>query len=360
MGSRWNHKYIPPKSLDNVPVKSCKLNDLDSLLTQMHKEIRTEHLSPKTEDSYCGYVKEFLNFKIKRHSLLTDEAAIREFLTYAAIEKHVAASTQNVMLAALLYFYGKVLHHEVGLIDAPRARKPKRIKVIFSKEEVRAIFAELAKPYLLPCELMYGDGLRVEVDCLTLRLKDIDFGQEMIILQASKALNARTLPMPKRLVPQLREQVEYAEHLWQQDMKDGWGSVFMPDALAKKYPNAAKSKGWQWLFPAGSRWVDEEKKDEGRWHLDVSLVQKAFKAAMDRAHVYKHAGPHNLRHTFATHLLENGKDVKMVQELMGHKDLKTTQEYLHVVKSRFRSVVSPADLLYVEGDNACPHCGGDL
>jgi integrase len=159
-----------------------------------------------------------------------------------------------------------------------------------------------------------------------------------------------------RLIPQLHEQIEYSKQLWEQDLKDGWGAVFMPDALSKKYPNAAKSWPWQWVFPAGSRWVDESAKQEGRWHLDVSLMQKAFSAALRRAHVYKHAGPHNLRHTFATHLLESGKDVKMVQELMGHKDLKTTQEYLHVAKSRFLNVVSPADLLYVD-ENVCPHCG---
>ena len=207
---------------------------------------------------------------------------------------------------------------------------------------------------------MYGDGLRVEVDCLTLRIKDIDFGQGMIILQASKALNARTLPMPKRLIPQLHAQIEYAHQLWEQDMKEGWGAVFMPDALSVKYPNAAKSWPWQWVFPAGSRWINEKTEEEGRWHMDVSLVQKSFHAAMARAHVYKHAGPHNLRHTFATHLLESGKDVKMVQELMGHKDLKTTQEYLHVAKSRFRNVVSPADLLYEDENKTCPHCGEAL
>lgn len=357
MGSRWNHTHNVSKTPDNVLFKP---RNKDEVLAALHTEMRTEHLSEKTEDLYRHYISEFINFKLSRHSMLTDEEAIREFLAYAALEKHVAASTQNVMLASLLYLYGKILHRDLGLIDAPRARKPKRIKVVFSREEVRTIFAELHGQYLLACELMYGDGLRVEVDCLTLRIKDIDFGQEMIILQASKALNARTLPLPKRLVPQLRAQIEHAHQLWQQDLKDGWGAVFMPDALARKYPNAAKSWAWQWVFPAGSRWVNEATHDEGRWHMDVSVMQKTFKAAMARAHVYKHAGPHNLRHTFATHLLESGRDVKIVQELMGHKDLSTTQEYLHVAKTRFRSVVSPADTLYDDGDKTCPHCGGVL
>lgn len=357
MGSYQNNYKKQHKPYDNsLPIPRSK----DEVLAAMHREIQMEHLSPKTERAYCGYVADFIEFKIAHQSHLTDEAAIREYLAHLAIDKHVAASTQNVGMNALLYLYGKILHRDVGLIDAPRAKKPKRIKVIFSKDEVKAIFAQVQGQYLLAFELMYGDGLRVEVDCLTLRIKDIDFDQEMIILQASKALNARTLPLPKRLIPQLRDQIEYSKRLWEQDLKDGWGSVFMPDALAKKYPNAAKSWAWQWVFPAGSRWVNEETKEEGRWHLDVSLVQKTFHAAMVKAHVYKHAGPHNLRHTFATHLLESGKDVKMVQELMGHKDLKTTQEYLHVAKSRFRNVVSPADLLYEDDGKICPHCGGEL
>ena len=222
----------------------------DEVLAAMHREIQMEHLSPNTERSYCGYVADFIEFKIVHQSHLTDEAAIREYLTHLTTDKHVAASTQNVGLNALLYLYGKILHRDVGLIDAPRARKPKRIKVVLSKEEVKAIFAEVQGQYLLAFELMYGDGLRVEVDCLTLRVKDIDFDQGMIILQASKALNARTLPLPKRLIPQLREQIEYSKRLWEQDLKDGWGAVFMPNALASKYPNAAKSWQWQWVDKA--------------------------------------------------------------------------------------------------------------
>lgn len=357
MGSYWNHKHSNPKSTDNVLFKP---RNKEEIFQALHREISVEHLSSKTEDSYRHYINEFIDFKLARHSMLTDEAAIREYLTYAALEKHVAASTQNVMLAALLYLYGKILHRDVDLIDAPRAKKPKRIKVVFSRDEIKAIFAQLSGQYLLACELMYGDGLRVEVDCLTLRIKDIDFGQNMIILQASKALNARTLPLPRRIIPQLRAQIDYATKLWQQDLKDGFGAVFMPDALAKKYPGAAKSLAWQWLFPAGSRWVNETTGEQGRWHIDVSVMQKTFKAAMIKAHIYKHAGPHNLRHTFATHLLERGKDVKLVQELMGHKDLKTTQEYLHVAKSRFQNVISPADDLYDDGLHVCPHCGGEI
>jgi len=360
MGSRWSQKHFTAKSPDNAPIKSSKLTDFDALLQAMHREIRLEHLATSTEDSYCGYVAEFLDFKVKRHSMLTDEAAIREFLTYAAMEKHVAASTQNVMLNALLYFYGKILHHDVGLIDAPRARKPKRIPVVFSEDEVKRILAELSNPYLLAADLMYGDGLRVEVDCLTLRVKDIDFGQEMIILQASKALNARTLPLPKHDIEPLRAQLEHAKRLWERDLTDGWGAVYMPDALAIKYPNAAKSWAWQWVFPAGSRWVDKKTGQQGRWHLDVSLMQKAFKAAMTRAQIYKHAGPHSLRHSFCTHLIEAGEDVRFIQELMGHRELKTTQGYAHVAKTHFRKLVTPIDRLFGLGGTICPHCGGAL
>lgn len=344
------------KSLDNVTLKP---RNKAEVLYALHQTMRTEHLSVKTEESYRYYISEFIDFKLSRHSRLTDEEAIREFLTHAAMEKRVAASTQNVMLSALLYLYGKILHRNVGIIDAPRAKKPKRVKVVFSKEEVRALFSKLHGPYLLACELMYGAGLRVEVDCLTLRVKDIDFSQGMIILQASKALNARALPLPKSLVPKLQEQLEYSRRLWEQDILEGFGSVYLPDALARKYPSAATSWAWQWVFPSFSRWVDEESGKEGRWHLDVSLVQKAFHAAMIKAEIYKHAGPHNLRHTFATHLLESGWDVKIVQELMGHKTLSTTHGYLHVTKSRFNSIISPADSLYTNG-LICPHCGAEI
>lgn len=354
MATYQDCKQNPQKYPANAPVKSRKK---DEILSAMHKEMRLEHLSEKTERAYCGYVSEFIDFKIRRHSVLTDEAAIREFLAYAALEKHVAASTQNVMKAALLYLYEKILHRDVGLINAPHARKPKRIPVVFSKDEVRAILAELQGQYLLAASLMYGVGLRVEVDCLTLRIKDIDFGQEMIVLQASKALNARTLPIPRHLAEPLHAQIEHARRLWERDIAEGWGSVYMPDALAKKYNNASKSWPWQWVFPAGSRWVDDKTRQEGRWHQDVSVIQKAFKSAMIRANVYKHAGPHSLRHSFATHLLEDGEDVRMVQELMGHKDLKTTQRYLHVAKTRFRRVVTPIDRMFGGDARCCPHCG---
>lgn len=357
MGSYEEYKRNPQKLFVKPPVKS---RIKDELLAEMHKALQLEHYSEKTERAYCGYVAEFIDFKILRHSVLTDEAAIREFLTYAAMEKHVAAATQNLMRASLLFLYEKILHRDVGLINAPMARKPKRVRVVFSEDEVSRIFEQLRDPYWLAAELMYGAGLRVEVDCLTLRIKDIDFGQGMIVLQASKALNARTLPIPKHAVDRLRDQVEYARQVWERDIAEGFGEVFMPDALSRKFPKASRSLAWQWLFPAGSRWVDEATGDQGRWHLHVSLVQKVFKGAMIRAKVFKHAGPHNLRHSFATHLLEHGEDIRMVQELLGHKDLKTTQDYTHVTKSHFQRVVSPADRLYGLAGNVCPHCGGSL
>ncbi len=357
MGSYRYLKQKRPIQHDNsLPIPRSK----EEVLTAMHREIRLEHLSPKTERAYCGYVADFIDFKIAHQSRLTDEAAIREYLAHLANEKHVAASTQNVGLNALLYLYGKILYRDVGLIDAPRAKKAKHIPVVFSVEEVWEIFKHLHGQYLLACELMYGDGLRVEVDCLTLRIKDIDFGQEMIILQASKALNARTLPLPKHTVEPLHQQIEYSRKLWEQDLADGWGEVELPDALGRKYPNAGKSWAWQWVFPAATRWVDEQTGKQGRYHLHVSLMQKVFKSAMIKAKVFKHAGPHSLRHSFATHLLEAGEDVRFVQELMGHKDLKTTQGYTHVAKTRFRRVVTPVDRLFGLGGNVCPHCGGKI
>lgn len=358
MGSYEYYKQNPQK----LPVKPLvKSRIKDELLEKMHKALQVEHYSEKTERAYCGYVAEFIDFKILRHSLLTDEAAIREFLTYAAMEKHVAASTQNLMRASLLFLYEKILQRDVGLINAPMARKPKRVKVVFSEGEVLRIFEQMEDPYLLAAELMYGDGLRVEVDCLTLRIKDIDFDQGMILLQASKALNARTLPIPKHAVDRLHAQIAYARKLWEKDLDEGWGEVYMPDALSRKFPKAAKSWPWQWLFPAGSRWKDEKTGLQGRWHLHVSLMQKVFKAAMIEAKIFKCAGPHNLRHSFATHLLEHGEDIRMVQELLGHKDLKTTMEYTHVTKTHFQRVILPVDRLYMaQLPVVCPHCGGAL
>jgi len=336
-----NAATIASFSLNNDILKSRRIIEM---LEKLQREFAVRHLSPSTRKSYTGYVVDFIRHKYRLHSRETGEVAIRQYLTYLAIDKHVAASTQNVALNALLFFYKHVIGAPVGEINAPRAKKPKHLPVVLSREEVSAVLSRLHGVYWLACALMYGCGLRIEVDCLTLRIKDIDFGAGLIILQSSKGGKSRSLPLPATLIAPLKNHIAEVRRTHETDLSDGWGVVDMPDSLAIKYPAKAREFGWQWLFPASSRYVEKETGIQRRWHLHETAVQKAFQTATRQVGITKHCGPHCLRHSFATHLLEDGIDIRTIQDLLGHEKLDTTMIYTHVTRKGC-NIISPLDKL---------------
>jgi integron integrase len=342
MGNVYQLRKYQPEPADNGPVKSGQSKE--ELLRQMERELKLLHKAESTRDSYLYYVGQFIDHRQSIHSTKRGEAAIHEYLTYLAVEGKVSASTQNVALCALLFFYGQVLKQDVGLIDAPRAKKPKHLPVVLSKEEVVLILSKLSGIYHLICSLMYGCGLRVKIDCLTLRVQDIDFGRKLITLQNSKGGKSRSLALPEALIPKLQLHLEEVKKTHERDLAKGWGSVMLPNALDRKYPNASKEWGWQWVFPATSRYIEPKTHIQRRHHLHESAVQKAVKRARYDARIFKHVTPHIFRHSYATHLLEDGENVRVVQELLGHESIETTMVYLHVMQSPSR-VKSPLDRL---------------
>lgn len=270
---------------------------------------------------------------------------MERFLSYLATERHVAASTQNQALSALLFLYQKVLEIQLDwLDDVVRAKRPERVPVVLTRKEVAAVLSRLRGRYWLMASLMYGAGLRV-MECLRLRLQDVDFGYRQLVVRHGKGGKDRFVPLPDSLVVAVRDQIGEAERVRESDLHDGFGEVSLPDALERKYPNAPFEAGWWYLFPSLNRAIDPMSGREKRHHMDPSPVQKAFKQAVRSARIRKRATPHTLRHSFATHLLESGYDIRTVQELMGHNDVKTTQIYTHVLQRGSAGVRSPMDAL---------------
>lgn len=342
MGNVVPIRPLEGKSVDNDSTKSCLKEE--ELFEKMTSEMKLRHFRPKTRKSYLGVLKRFVAYRRRTGTKERAEAALKEYLTHRAVEDRISASTQNVELNALIFFYKAVLHVDldVSKINAVRAKKPKKLPTVFTREEVSAVLDKLTGVHLLICELLYGAGLRIEVDCLTLRVQDIDFGQKLIILRDSKGEKSRSLALPEAVIPQLQMHLEDVRKLHQRDIAAGWGAVKLPNALVRKYPKAATSWGWQWVFPATSRYVEPKTKIQRRHHLHPSATQKVFKAALLEAKIYKHANPHTFRHSYATHLLEAGENIRTVQELLGHANIETTMIYTHVMKSPSR-VGSPLD-----------------
>lgn len=314
----------------------------DSLLDSLRRVIRLKHYSRATEQLYANYVSDFIDFRAKHKSETHGAQAIEEYLTHLAINKKVAASTQNVAFNALLFFYRRVLNIEPGDINATRAKKPQRIPIVCTRDEVHAILDQLKGDVWLVCAMLYGCGLRNEVDCLQLRVKDIDFGQNTVTVRESKGGSARVLNLPASLVDRLQRHIQKVKAVHEQDLREGWGAVELPGALTRKYPNANREFGWQFLFPAQSRWNNAENGQQGRPHIHESVIQKAVKAARIAAGIHKHVTPHTFRHSFATHLLEDGETIRTVQELLGHKSVTTTMIYTHVMQKK-NAVKSPLD-----------------
>ncbi len=300
------------------------------------------HLSQKTERAYVGYIREFILFHHKRHPAEMGVEEIRDYLTYLAVEKNVAASTQNVAFNALIFLYKQVLEIDLPLIQGVlRAKKPQRLPVVFSSDEAKNIIAELQGTMRLMVGLLYGGGMRL-TEVLRLRVKDLDFETLQINVRDGKGEKDRITILPSSLAEELKTHLIRVKQIHQEDISQGYGAVWLPYALERKYKNADKSFIWQYVFPSARLSRNPEDGVVRRHHASESAVQSAVKKATKKLGVNKHASCHSFRHSFATHLLENHYDIRTVQELLGHKDVRTTQIYTHVLRKK-ALVKSPLD-----------------
>jgi integron integrase len=316
---------------------------LHKFLDRLRFAIRARHYSRRTEQAYLMWVRRFLEFHERRFPETMAEPEVNVFLSDLAINRTVSASTQNQALSAILFLYRYVLHQPLGeLGEVVRARRAVRLPVVLTREEVKAVLDQLTDQHALIAGLLYGAGLRL-TECLQLRIQDFDLARNEITVRNAKGAKDRVTMLPIRLQEPLRQHLARVQVIHEQDLKDGFGRVLMPEALDRKYPRAASEWRWQWAFPQQRRWRDHRTGREGRHHLDESIVQRAFKSAVERAGLTKRASCHSLRHSFATHLLESGSDIRTVQELLGHKDVKTTMIYTHVLNRGPSGVISPMD-----------------
>lgn len=313
------------------------------LLDQVRTVLRLKHMSFRTEEAYVSWIRRFVLFHDKRHPTEMGAPEIRAFLSHLAVHAHVAASTQNVALNALVFLYRHVLKQDFPeLEDVERAKRPRRVPTVFTREEVTAILAHLHGVNHLMASLLYGAGLRL-MECIRLRVKDVDFAYGQITVRDGKGAKDRVTMLPRSVEEPLQRHLVKVHHLHDDDRVEGFGEVYLPYALARKYPNAGTSWAWQYVFPASKRSIDPRSGVERRHHVSETVSQKAVKHAISRARMQKHGSCHTMRHSFATHLLEDGYDIRTVQELLGHKDVSTTMVYTHVLQRGGRGVHSPLD-----------------
>lgn len=322
------------------------------LLDRVRIAIRTRHMSPRTEQAYVFWVRRFVVFHGKRHPAEMGAAEVSAWLSHLAVEGRVAASTQNQALAAVLFLYRHVLGVELPwLDDLVRARRPARVPVVLGRDEVAAVMQCLSGPQWLMVALLYGCGLRL-LECLRLRVKDVDFARGEIVVRAGKGDRDRRTMLPEALRPALQQQIEAARGLHAADLEAGGGWVELPNALERKLPNAGRELPWQWVFPAVRSYGDPESGQRRRHHYHESALQRVVREAVLRAGLWKRGGCHTFRHSFATHLLEDGHDIRTVQELLGHRDVRTTMIYTHVLNRGGLGVRSPMDRLLASGPGA--------
>jgi integron integrase len=315
------------------------------LLDQYRERLRTKHYSLRTEQAYLHWIRRFIYFHGRRHPAGLGGPEVERFLSHLATEGRVSASTQNQALAALLFLYREVLGKELPWMDGVvRAKRPARVPVVLSETEVRALLAQLDGKRWLVAALLYATGMRL-LEGLCLRVKDVDFERREITVRDGKGGRDRRTMLPERLIEPLRSHLARVKVLHERDLAEGFGEVCLPFALSRKYPRAGRSWAWQYVFPSGSRSNDPLDGTVRRHHLDEKVVQRAVLEAARKAGLAKPVSPHVLRHSFATHLLESGYDIRTVQELLGHKDVSTTMVYTHVLNKGGRAVKSPFDRL---------------
>ncbi|HOZ73328.1 MAG TPA: integron integrase [Spirochaetales bacterium] len=315
------------------------------LVDRYRDRLRATHYSPMTERAYLYWLERYLKGRPLPKPSDRPEASINAFVTKLAVQENVSASTQNQALAAILFLYRQVLAVEVGdLGELIRAKRPIRMPVVLSPEEVRSVLTVMSGEMRLMASLLYGTGMRLN-ECLSLRVQDIDFNRNTVIIRDGKGGKDRGTILPSSLIKPLQDHLKRVRAIHEADLKDGWGKAQLPTSLEKKYPNAASEWIWQWVFPQKRRWRDSKSKSEGRFHMDASILQRAVREAMIIAGITKHASCHTFRHSFATQLLENGYDIRTVQELLGHSDIRTTMVYTHVLNKGPGGVRSPLDAI---------------
>ncbi len=316
------------------------------LMDQVREVLRYYHYAYKTEQSYTSWILQYVKFyggKIHPRELGKNE--VERFLSYLAEKRNVAAATQKQALNALVFLYKKVLDVDLGEGIAPtRTKRRRNLPTVLTRAEVARLLGHMTGKHALMAKLLYGCGLRL-MECVRLRIKDVDFGQGRVFIRNSKGGKDRTVNLPDAIRAELQAQIEEVVALHREDSRNGFGEVYIPAALSRKYPQAARETGWQYVFPSKKLSKDPRSDKTRRHHVLESGLQKAVKLALNRAKIYKKAGCHTFRHSFATHLLEAGTNIRVVQQLMGHADVKTTEIYTHVMKKDIDSVKSPLDLL---------------
>jgi integron integrase len=313
------------------------------LLERVRQRIRLKHYSIRTEDAYVDWVRRYILFHDRRHPGQMGASEVEEFLTHLAVQAKVAASTQNQAKSALLFLYREVLGTELGGMDrVTPAKRPQRLPVVLTRDEVAAVVGQMTGTNALIARLLYGAGLRL-MEGVRIRVKDIDFLRREILVRDGKGAKDRVTMLPAQLVEPLRVQLDFARALHHRDLGDGFGEVYLPFALERKYPRASRQWAWQYVFPADRISRDPRSDKRRRHHWDEQSVQRAMQEALRATGIHKIATPHTLRHSFATHLLESGYDIRTVQELLGHKDVSTTMIYTHVLNRGGRGVLSPLD-----------------
>lgn len=327
--------------MENTPISSAR----PKLLDEVRNKLRVKHYSIRTEAQYVQWIKRFILYHDKRHPLEMGPKEVESFLTHLATEGQVSASTQNQALSALLFLYREIFALDLPWMDnVIRAKKPQRLPTVLSKNEVMQILKRMDGTYSLMATLLYGTGMRL-MECCRLRVKDIDFERGEIMIRDGKGAKDRVTVLPETLMQPLVQHLDKRRVLYEDDRAKDMAEVFLPDALARKYPNAAQDWAWQYVFHAGSYSTDPRSGRQRRHHIDEKLLQRAMKKAVIAANISKPATPHTLRHSFATHLLQSGYDIRTVQELLGHSDVSTTMIYTHVLNKGGRGVVSPLDQL---------------
>ena len=315
------------------------------LLDRVRAEIRTRHYSRRTEEAYVLWIRRFILFHNKRHPSSMGGDEVNAFVSKLAVEDNVSAATQGQALSALLFLYREVLREPLPwLEDLVRARRPVRLPVVMTADEVAAVLERMSGPSLLVAQLLYGSGLRL-LEALMLRVKDLDFGRRQIHVRDPKGRRDRMTMLPRAVIEEIKGHLERVRALHRRDLDEGFGAVWLPDALGRKLVRAEREWQWQWVFPATSRWRDRENGVERRHHLHETAVQKNVKDAVRRSGIAKRVTCHTFRHSFATHLLERGQDIRTVQELLGHRDVSTTMIYTHVLQLGAKGVRSPLDPL---------------